>query len=115
MVLELTTLLNMQWPMICGVPQGSILGPLLFLIYINDLLRSLDLLALLFADDTFMIYSDKDPKLLEVTVNQNLSNSTNWFIINKLTLNAKKTRAMLFLPKKNIISCPKFCISNTNI
>lgn len=75
----------------CGVPQGSILGPLLFLIYINDLSRCSSILQfIMFADDTNIIYSHHDPKLLELTLNEELKIISNWFKLNKLSLNIKK-------------------------
>ena len=97
----------------CGVPQGSILGPLLFLIYINDLPKSLNLMTILFADDTSLISSHNNLNSLENIVNQNLNEATSWFIANKLTLNAKKTRAILFNHKNELR--PKFQIANTSV
>ena len=68
-----------------GVPQGSVLGPLLFLIYINDISNSADQLKFyLFADDTHMLYADRNPKSLETMVNHELSNVYDWLIANKL-------------------------------
>ena len=76
----------------CGVPQGSILGPLLFILYMNDICKTSKLLSfILFADDTTVYYSNKNNKTLCNTVNNELKEVVNWFKCNKLSLNASKT------------------------
>ena len=85
-----------------GVPQGSILGPLLFLLYINDIANSSALLSFyLFADDTAIFFSAKCVKELEKTINQELVNVSHWLIANKLSLNLKKSNALLFRKKND--------------
>ena len=85
----------------CGVPQGSILGPLLFLIYINDMQQASDSMILLYADDSCLIYQDKNVKEIENRLNKDFGNLCNWFIDNKLSvhLGEDKTKAILFCPK----------------
>ena len=81
----------------CGVPQGSILGPLLFLLYINDLQFASDLLEpIMFADDTNLFYSNKDINTAFLKVNDELQKINEWFISNKLSLNVKKKQILVF-------------------
>ena len=81
----------------CGVPQGSLLGPLLFLCYINDIAHSSKLLTfILFADDSTVLFSHKDPNILVEIVNNELIHLNNWTQANKLSLNLQKTHYMLF-------------------
>ena len=75
------------------------LGPLLFLLYVNDLCRSSDKLSFyLFADVTNLLYADRDINSLERVVNAELSKFQEWLVANRLTLNAKKWNFVIFHP-----------------
>ncbi len=81
----------------CGVPQGSVLGPLLFILYSNDIPKSLEhCKAILFADDTTLYLSSPDIRNLYCHMNNDLDNLNDWFKANKLSLNASKTKYMSF-------------------
>ena len=80
----------------CGVPQGSILGPLLFILYINDIVNTTSLFEMiLFADDTTLIYSHPDIASKIDSINKELCEISNWFKANKLSVNASKTNYMI--------------------
>ena len=81
----------------CGVPQGSLLGPLLFILYINDIENSSPLFSfLLYADDTNIIYRHKDLNELQRQANDNLKKVSVWFRANKLSVNPQKCNFMIF-------------------
>ena len=85
----------------CGVPQGSILGPLLFLLYINDLPNvCAKTMPFLFADDTNLFISRKNSHELYEAANNDLNAISEWLQVNRLSLNVKKTHYMLFSSTK---------------
>ena len=78
-----------------GVPQGSLLGPL-FIIFINDINSVFsDCKAHLYADDTVICYSHKDPKIIEIFLNKELGHLERWMVENNLKVNSDKTVCML--------------------
>ena len=88
----------------CGVPQGSVLGPLLFLIYINDLPNSSTKLTFyLFADDTNIYYESHCLYKLQKVVNKELKLVKKWLDANKLALNVEKTNFIIFHSLKNLL------------
>ena len=88
-----------------GVPQGSVLGPLLFLLYINDLHKALrHSFSILFADDTNLTVTSRSLKEINWKVNHDLTLLNEWLRANRISLNAKKTELILFRSKTNPIT-----------
>jgi len=95
--------LSTKREIICGVPQESILGPLLFLIYVNDFPNCLKKTApCLYADDTQIFASSHDPVELANDINSDLVNITNWLNVNKLQSHSSKTKLMIIGSKQNL-------------
>jgi hypothetical protein len=89
--------LSSSLPVSVGVPQGSILGPLLFIIYINDMPNIVKhCKIILYADDTLLYYSSNLVKDIELCVNEDLHSICKWLDENLLTLNCAKSKFLLF-------------------
>ena len=88
----------------CGVPQGSILGPLLFLLYVNDMPQAVDGELFLYADDSCLVYQHRDIKAIETKLNSNFSSVCNLLVDNKLGIHfgEDKTKCLLFGTKKRL-------------
>ena len=101
----------------CRIPQGSILGPLLFVLYINDMLQAVTCDLLLYADDTCLLFQYKDVIEIETVLNKNLSSLCDWFIDNKLSIHfgEEKTKSILFSSKHKVKKCKPLNIHYKNI
>lgn len=95
----------------CGVPQGSILGPQLFLIYINDMRISVDCKLALYADDSALIFSHKDCGFIAERLSKELSNCKVWLIDNKLSLHVGKTECILFGTSRKLKKVENFPVT----
>ena len=86
----------------CGVPQGSILGPLLFLIYVNDMPHAVTSTLLLYADDSCILYQHKDVVQIKKRLIEDFENLCDWFVDNKLSIHfgEDKTKSILFASKR---------------
>jgi hypothetical protein len=99
----------------CGVPQGSILGPLLFTIYVNDMARAVHCDLLLYADDSALVVSGKEPAQIEEQLSQNLESLNTWLEENKLSLHLGKTESVLFASKKKLSVINEMSISCNDV
>ena len=100
--------------MTCGVPQGSILVPLLFLIYINDMLQPVDSELLLYADDTCLVFQHRNIKTIEEHLNRDFSTLVDWFVDNRQSIHFGE-ESILFSPKHRSKSIGQIDISYKDI
>ena len=102
-----------EYPITFGAPQGSCLGPLIFLLFNNDLHRVIKhSQVILFADDTTLYITDHNISRIKTNLEHDLKLLQDWFHANKLTLNLSKTQCMLFKAKKG---CPSITLNINNI
>ena len=85
-----------------GVPQGFVLGPLLFLIYVNDMPQGVRSTLLLYADDSYILYQHKKVDEIEKKLNKDFENICDWFVDIKLSIHfgEDKTKLILFASKR---------------
>ena len=88
----------------CGVPQGSILGPLLFLLYVNDMPQAVSCDLLLYADDSCLVFEGKDIDTIESRLNKDFNTLCDWFVDNKLSIHfgEDKTKSIIFGSQKKL-------------
>ncbi|MCW4249933.1 MAG: reverse transcriptase family protein [Candidatus Thiodiazotropha endolucinida] len=100
-------------PVHAGVPQGSILGPLLFLIFINDIVRNINCSIRLFADDTSLYIVVDNPQTAALTINLDLETISKWASDWLVDFNERKTVSLLISKKHNHVNHPALIMNNT--
>ena len=103
-IVEIENVRSDTEPVYCGLPQGSILGPLLFIVFFNDLVENLNCHVIKYADDTVIYYANKDIDVIEKVLNLEMEIVGTYCRENELVLNLKKgkTEAMLFGTAKRV-------------
>jgi len=110
-VVDVSGTLSSQGDISCGVPQGSILGPLLFLIYVNDMELAVNCKLLLYADDSALLVPGRDVSEIEKRLGTELNSLSTWLVDNKLSLHLGKTESILFGTKKRLRKINKLKIN----
>ena len=93
-----------------GVPQGSILGPLLYLCYVNDVKISVSCKIILYADDSALLVSGKNLEWISSTLSKELENCNNWLVDNHLSMHLDNTECILFGTKRKINKAKNFSV-----
>ena len=101
----------------CGVPQGSILGPLLFLLYVNDMSQAVSCDLLLYADDSCLVFEGKEIQEIETRLNEDFNTLCDWFVDNKLSIHfgEDKTKSILFGSKRKLKNLREMDIAHGDI
>src|SRR5690606_5575661 len=107
--------LSPSLPVLCGIPQGTVLGPILFLLYINDFLHLLNGKTTSYADDTSLIYVGSNVDSVISVVNSELALAADWFTANKLMFNVNKTQFIVFKTPNSKVTIPENSISVNNL
>ena len=107
---DISNISSPQENVTCGVPQGSILGPLLFTIYVNDMCSAINSDLCLYADDSMLITSGKDVKCIERTLKSEMDNINDCLVQNRLSLHLVKTETILCGSKKKLRKVSKMSI-----
>ena len=99
----------------CSVPQGGVLAPQLFLFIVNDMIRCLKYSSnILFADDTTIYVIGQNIKFLQHKIQFNMNNLYVWLCVNRLSLNTKKCKMMLFKPSHSFVNTSRLVVAINN-
>ena len=102
---------------LCGVPQGLVLGPLHFLIHVNDIPQAMNSNLFLYADDSCLMFQHKEVEEIEKVLNNDFENICDWFVDNKLSIyfGEDKTKSILFISQRKIKTTKKLHIKYQDI